>query len=329
MISSENKNPDKQRIDNSKTMNDIKYHQGKWASKPAMKVARSHGPTAAYNGKIYVFGGGGPDFKSLNSTTIYDPAQDSWSAGTEMPTLRSGAIATTVGDAIYIIGGGFKKPDGNFQFLRTTEIYHPKTDSWEAGPDMFQPHDYPAGALHDNHIYILGGHHPDATLSGPKTDPGFDFCERLNLATGKWEELKPLPTPRFALDAVVMDQKILTMGGVAFTPEGFNNFDHIEAFDPASGEWSLDNLKLPWTAAGLGSIMIDDTPFIFGGYSGDGICDHAACYDKASKTWHLLPPMPAPLAAMGVAHIDRTIYLVGGWADDGRTPLASVIAYTY
>jgi len=310
-------------------MNDIKYHQGQWVHKPAMEIARSHGPTATYNGKIYVFGGGGPNFKSLNSTTIFDPQQNSWSAGQAMPALRSGAIAATVGDAIYIIGGGFKKPDGNFQFLHTTEIYHPKTDSWEQGPDMLMPHDYPAGALFDNHIYILGGHHPDATLSGPKTDPGFDFCERLNLATLEWEQISPLPTPRFALDAVVMGQRILTMGGVAFTPEGFNNFDHIEAFDPATGAWSLDSLKLPWTAAGLGSIMVDDTPFIFGGYSGDGICDHAACYDAKTATWHLLPPMPAPLAAMGVAHIDRTIYLIGGWADDGRTPLNSVTAYTY
>jgi len=234
-----------------------------------------------------------------------------------------------VGDTIYIIGGGFKQSNGTFKFLRTTEIYHPQTDSWESGPDMIMPHDYPAGTLLGDYIYILGGHHPDATLSGPKTDPGFEFCERLNLKTGQWEEIASLPTPRFALDAVVMDNKILTMGGVAFTPDGFNNFDHTEVYDPATGTWTKGEITLPWTAAGLGACMLANHLFIFGGYSGDGISNHAACYNNINRQWHILPPIPAPLAAMGVASNDNTIYLIGGWADDGRTPQNSFIAYSF
>jgi N-acetylneuraminic acid mutarotase len=304
-------------------------HQGSWAIKPSLPVARSHCPTATFGGKIYGFGGGGPNFKSLNSVIIYDPATDAWTYGTDMPTLRSGAIALTVGNAIYIIGGGFKQENGTFRFLRTTEIYYPDEDRWAKGPDMIMPHDYPAGALLDNHIYILGGHHPDATLSGPKTDPGFDFCERLNLDTGVWEQIAPLPTPRFALDAVVVDGRILTLGGVAFTPEGFNNFDHIEAYDPRTGAWTRETLKLPWTAAGAGACMAAGRPFVFGGYSGDGISDHSACYDAGSGQWQLLPPIPQPLAAMGVASVGRTIYLLGGWADDGRTPQDCCYSYTF
>lgn len=304
-------------------------HRGRWTTRPALPSARSHCPTAAFGGRIYGFGGGGPNFKSLNSVIIYDPATDSWTRGADMPTLRSGAIALTVGNAIYIIGGGFKQENGTFRFLRTTEIYYPDDDRWEKGPDMIMPHDYPAGAQLDNRLYILGGHHPDATLSGPKTDPGFDFCERLDLETGRWEQIAPLPTPRFALDAVVTDGRILTMGGVAFTPQGFNNFDHVEAYDPKTGNWSLDALKLPWTAAGAGACMAAGRVFIFGGYSGDGISDHCACYDQQAGKWHLLPPIPRPLAAMGVAVIGNTIYLVGGWADDGRTPQDCFYAYTF
>lgn len=304
-------------------------HAGTWATLPALPSARSHCPTAVYGGRIYGFGGGGPNFKSKNSVIVYDPAAGRWGRGTDMPTLRSGAIAMTTGNAIYIIGGGFKQPDGTFRFLHTTEIHYPEEDRWAAGPDMIMPHDYPAGALLDNRMYIMGGHHPDSTLAGPKTDPGFAFCERLDLDNGTWEQIADLPTPRFALDAVVLDGRILTMGGVAFTPEGFNNFDHIEAFDPASGAWTRETLRLPWTAAGAGACMADGKLFIFGGYSGDGISDHCACYDPAAGTWQLLPPIPQPLAAMGVAVIGRTIYLLGGWADDGRTPQDCFYAYTF
>ncbi len=304
-------------------------HPGQWQQLPALPEARSHCPTAVYQGRIYGFGGGGPAFKSMNSTIIFDPATGQWSEGTAMPTLRSGAIARTVGDAIYIIGGGFKQEDGTFRFLRTTDIYYPDSDRWSSGPDMIMPHDYPGGVVLDGYFYILGGHHPDATLSGPKTDPGFPFCERLNLATGVWEEIAPLPTPRFALEAVVMDGKIVTFGGVAFTPEGFNNFSHLEIYDPASNSWSQPELHLPWTAAGAGACIADDKLFIFGGYSGDGISDHAACYDPASGEWQLLPPIPQPLAAMGVAAIGKSIYLLGGWADDGRTPQDVFFQYRF
>ncbi len=296
------------------------FSQGRWESKSPLAIARSHCPTTVYKGRIYGFGGGGPSFKSMNSVIIYDPAEDRWTTGRDMPTLRSGAIARTVGDAIYVIGGGFKQTDGTFRFLPTTEIYYPESDRWESGPDMLMPHDYPAGALLDNHIYIMGGHHPDAVVAGPQTDPGFDFCERLDLASGRWEQIAPLPTPRFALDAVVIDGRIVTMGGVAFTPEGFNNFDHTEVYDPASNQWQRGDITLPWTAAGHGSCLVDDCLFIFGGYSGDGISDHAALYDLGQGQWHLLPPMPHTLAAMGVAAIGHDIYLLGGWGDDRRAP---------
>jgi len=300
--------------------NTHQLNTGHWLNRSSLDIARSHCPTATYRGKIYGFGGGGPNFKSQNSVVIYDPQQDSWSSGTPMPTLRSGAIAHTVGDLIYIIGGGFKQPDGTFKFLRTTEIYDPLKDSWESGPDMIMPHDYPAGVLLDQHFYIMGGHHPDAVVAGPQTDPGFGFCERLNLQTGQWEEIASLPTPRFALDAVVIDGRIVTMGGVAFTPEGFNNFDHTEVFDPASGTWSKGDITLPWTAAGAGACISHNHLFIFGGYSGDGISDHAACLDLQSQQWHILPTMPHSLAAMGVAVFDKQIFLLGGWADDRREP---------
>lgn len=303
-------------------------NQGQWSKKTALEIARSHPPTAVYKGKIYAFGGGGPNFKSQNTTVIYTPKTDQWQYAEAMPTFRSGAIATTVGNAIYVIGGGFKQENGTFKFLRTTEIYFPDEDRWEQGPDMIQPHDYPAGALLDGHIYILGGHHPDAVVAGPQTDPGFDFCERLNLETGTWEQIAALPTPRFALDAEVIDGKIVTLGGVAFTPEGFNNFDHTEVFDPSTGEWSKGDITLPWTAAGMGCSLKDNHLYIFGGYSGEGISDHVARYNLATKNWEILPSMPGTLAAMGVSVIGNNTYLIGGWADDGRAPQSQNFCYS-
>ncbi len=300
-----------------------------WSIKPQMDRIRSHTPIVAVDGKLYIFGGGGPDFKSLNGSAAFDPVTNTWEKLADMPTSRSGTIGCRVGDRIYIIGGGFKQPNGMFRFLHTVEIYDPASDSWETGPDMLMPHDYPGGTLMGDHIYILGGHHPDATKSGPKTDPGFDFCERLNLKSGVWEKIAPLPTPRFALTALPYQGRLLAMGGVAFTPEGFNNFTVIEAYDPETDQWqTLSDFELPWPAAGQGNCVLQNQLYIFGGYSGDGIHNRAAYFDDSNQCWTRISDMPAPRAAVGVEILNNTIYVLGGWADDGRTPVDTLFAYT-
>jgi N-acetylneuraminic acid mutarotase len=292
-----------------------------------MDRARSHTPVVYTQERLFLFGGGGPQFASLSSAAAFDPQTQRWESLRDMPTKRSGTVACVVDGRVFVIGGGFKQPDGMFRFLPTVEIYDPKSDTWETGPDMLQPHDYPGGALMGDHIYILGGHHPDATRSGPKTDPGFAFCERLDLRSGRWEEIAPLPTPRFALTGAVYEGNLLAMGGVAFTPDGFNNFDLIERYDPGTNSWSLArDIALPWPAAGQATCVFRERLCTFGGYSGDGIHPRAAWFDARQRAWQRLPDLPAPRAATGIAVAQTQVYLFGGWADDGRTPMDSVFA---
>lgn len=302
--------------------------RGRWQKLPDLDQPRSHTPTVVIDDKVYIFGGGGPQFKSLDTSCVFDPKTQKWDFLNPMPTKRSGTVGCVVDGKAYILGGGFKQANGEFKFLTTVEIYDPKTDTWASGPELNQPHDYPGGLVLGEHIYILGGHHPDATKGGPKTDPGFDYCERLNLRTGRWEEIASLPTPRFALSSVTHDGKILAMGGVAFRPEGFNNFTTIEEFDPATGAWQIrSDFALPWPAAGQSNCILNDDLYTFGGYSGDGIHPRVARYDSTAGKWLQLPNIPAPRAAAGIAVNGNNVYLVGGWADDGRTPQTSFYCY--
>lgn len=309
-------------------MEETARKQGEWYSKKTLRFARSHGAAAVYNGRIYLFGGGGNNFQSLNSVEIYDPRDDRWSLGKEMPSIRSGAMAVTLNNKIYVIGGGFKKPDGKFVFLKKVEIYDPYTNEWENGPDLIIPHDYPAIAVLNDNIYIIGGHHPNATEGGPKTDPGSNFCEMLDIGMGKWSEIAPLPTPRFGHSAIVLNGEIVTTGGVAFTSNGFNNFDIAEVYNIGAKAWRRElSLSLPWTAAAHASSVLNGKIYIFGGYSGAEIHDRVACYDPSLKRWKELQPMDKPRAAMPAVVIDDTIYLIGGWEKDGRSVMNNVIAY--
>jgi len=300
-----------------------------WVERSPMLHARSHSAVTSFKGKIYVFGGGGVGFRSLGSTEIYDPRGDVWSRGKDMPTIRSGAVAATLGDRIYVIGGGVKGPDGSFEFFKIVEIYDPERDTWTSGPSMAMPHDYPASVVLNGSIYVLGGHHPEATKGGPMTDPGFSFCEVFDPARGRWREIAPMPTARFAAAAVVFHNRILVLGGAGLRDEGFRNFDIIEAYDPSRDRWSDAGFSLPWPAAGLGAFTYHDRLFVVGGNSGNRIETRFASFDWNRGGWTELDPLRKGRIVMGVAIIDDTLYLIGGRGEDGKTPLSSVESYLF
>ena len=291
-----------------------------WRDIAPLQHIRSHPATAVYNGKIYVFGGGGMQFTSLNSVEVYDPQADRWELATPMPTLRSGAMAAVIGDRIYVVGGGFRKDDGKFRFLPTTEIYHPATDSWESGPDMGQPHDYPSCAVLDDTIYIVAGHHPEATEGGPSSDPAFPYSERLTPGAKNWERIADLPVPRFAPMGFTYDGKIWSIGGCAYIESagGIRDFDRIDRFDPNTGKWLEPPFAMPWSAAAHGVASHGNQVYVLGGYSGPGIHDKTVVFNADTGAHQDLAALGEPRAAMGVALLNDTLYAIGGWKGDGR-----------
>jgi N-acetylneuraminic acid mutarotase len=291
-----------------------------------MKVARSHFASAVFQGKIYLFGGGGEGFQSLNRVEIYDPVSDRWSDGREMPTVRSGVVAVSLNDRIYVMGGGFKQPDGSFRFLTTVEIYRPAEDSWENGPDLLMRHDAPAAAVLNEEIYVIGGHHPEAK-GGPLTDPAFSYSEKLNPSSERWVEIPPMPTPRFSPAALSWQARLLVLGGGAFTGKGFTNYDRVEGYDPSRQSWSEERaLKLPWPTAGPGACLLNRRIFVFGGNNGEAIQSRGSYYDPAEGRWLDLPPMPEARVVMAALPLGDTIYIVGGRDATGKAPTNTVFA---
>ena len=298
-----------------------------WSKRSPMHTARSHFAMAGYKGKVYVFGGGGKDFKSLNSTGIYDPEKDIWCKGSDMPTTRSGAVAAVLNNRIYVMGGGLRHGDGRFEFFRMVEIYHPEADAWSQGPDLLMPHDYPVSVVMGNSIYVFGGHHPDATKGGPMTDPGFSFCEAFDPDTNTWREIAPMPTPRFASAAVVLGNRILVLGGAGLREDGFKNFDVVESYDPRINQWSEAGFRLPQPAAGAGACIRNNRLYLAGGNSGDRIENRTRYYDPDCSQWTELSPLETGRLVMGMISMGDTLYLIGGRGADGKTPLDSVDAF--
>jgi N-acetylneuraminic acid mutarotase len=77
-----------------------------------MPDARSGIAGAVVNGRVYVFGGEDPG-QTHAEVFIYDPASDSWSTGTPMPTPRHGLSAVAANGQIHVLGGGLSPGGGS------------------------------------------------------------------------------------------------------------------------------------------------------------------------------------------------------------------------
>src|SRR5256885_16588626 len=109
----------------------------KWTKKKPMPLASHHVSFTEYKGKIYAFGGfvlpqsGPAAWVPIDNAWEYDPATDNWKALAPLPTKRGSPVAVTVGDKMYVIGGGAPPPGS------------------PAGPPARPPHSVAAGGGED------------------------------------------------------------------------------------------------------------------------------------------------------------------------------------
>ncbi|MEM3341920.1 MAG: kelch repeat-containing protein [Thermoplasmata archaeon] len=140
-----------------------------WSTKSPMPTARRGLAVAVVDNKIYAIGGYNPMFLSnegyLSLVECYDPATDSWSTKSPMPTARSNFAVAVVDNKIYAIGGyrcsynnEYGKPtEVNHIYYPIVECYDPVNDTWMTGTSMSVGRcDLVAGAINYT-IYTCGG----------------------------------------------------------------------------------------------------------------------------------------------------------------------------
>jgi len=78
------------------------------APKARMPNARSAMAGGAYQGKIYVTGGEGQDYRSMftwRAFEAYDPAANAWTTLPSMPVSRHGLAGAVVGNRLHMVSG--------------------------------------------------------------------------------------------------------------------------------------------------------------------------------------------------------------------------------
>jgi len=135
-----------------------------WKALAPLTVKRCSAVAESVDGKIYLIGGlepmeNGKGTRVSGRNQMYDPATNTWTERSPMPTTRNHAMAGAVNGKIYVMGG--RLAAGNIPVttnIDTVEEYDPATNLW--GPvkeRMPQVRSGGGWATCNGKIYVGGG----------------------------------------------------------------------------------------------------------------------------------------------------------------------------
>jgi N-acetylneuraminic acid mutarotase len=152
-------------------------------------------------------------------------------------------------------------------------------------------------------LYVAGGN-----ALGRQDSPLF---QELDLATGRWRDLAPMPRGSSHLVMATLNGKIYLAGG--FTANVHRNpLDQFLEYDPATNQWRpLAPLSSPRGAVGL--VAVGGLIHAIGGRGPDGnvVATHEV-YNTATNSWAPKAPLPVARDHLGIAVVDGQIHVFGG-----------------
>jgi N-acetylneuraminic acid mutarotase len=226
-----------------------------WTTKSEMPTARQGLSTSVVNGKIYAIGGvdasGGsyPSAKTLSTVEEYDPATDTWTTKSEIPTARGFHSANVVDGRIYVFGGARSCPWCSA--IRTLEVYDPATNTWTQKSDIPRSIITASTNMVDGKIYAIGGEG-----TGRRVD-------EYDPVTDTWTRKADMQLSRTDLSGSVVDGKIYVIGGDV----GNAIVAIVEVYDPTTDTWTTAP-EMPTARVALRTSAVNGKIYAIGGLTG-------------------------------------------------------------
>jgi len=283
-----------------------------WTTMEPMPTARSRFGIAVVEDKIYAIGGQGAD-GILGTNEEYDPASNTWDTKEPMPTPRCDFAIAVYDDKIFTFGGRInpEEYDNPTNYLGVTEVYNPKTDTWETKTSMPTNRSALSANVVDSKIILTGGikyynRFPYASLVGE--------TEVYDPETNSWTTKVPIPNPVSNHASAVIDNKMYVIGGSNITHKVTLN----QVYDPESNTWA-EAKPIPTGVryAGVAATTGDLAPeriYIIGGDTTEfpyGI-NLTQIYDVENNVWVYGTPMPTPRNRLATAEVNDILYTIGG-----------------
>lgn len=257
-----------------------------------LSVARTeHVALKLGSGKVLIAGGWDPTATgtifdpAYNTSEIYDPAANSFSAGPDMTVPRRSHVATQLKDSRYLITGGIQLRGTGFSASPNTEVYDPGTNAFTVTGRMNSGRWlHTATLLTDGRVLVVGGRDNNCSDGGNCPVSSLASAEIYDPATGVFTATGSLNLSRWGHSATLLPNgKVLILGGKTTDLPNTDRAVTAEVYDPATGQFTN------WTSLTTGrdshtvTLLNNGKLLVAGGFRADAIAtDVTEYFDPAT-----------------------------------------------
>ena len=226
----------------------------------------NHHAAEVVDGKLYLFGGLGSS--SPGKVQIYDPVENAWTLGADMPFAAGSSSSAVMNGQVYVAGGIV----GSSTTSRAAR-YDPAADRWTEIAPMPQGRNHAAGGTDGMRLYVFGGRGPGSGDSNTVAN-GFDTVQIYNPANNTWvssgpgSAIPPLPQARGGMGkAVYHAGEFYVFGGETATGAGATGdgvYRRVDVYRPGTMSWRLENPMLT-ARHGIYPVVADNKVYVAGG----------------------------------------------------------------
>ncbi|MBZ9728787.1 galactose oxidase [Salegentibacter sp. JZCK2] len=208
-----------------------------WKQGAQPPLEMHHFQAVSLDGLVYVLGaftGGWPDEDPIPNIYIYDPLEDLWIKGPEIPEdRRRGAAGVAVKDKkIYLVNGITNgHTSGWVNWFDEYDLYKNK---WKKLPDSPNARDHFQTVITENILFVAGGR-KSGSVQGNGFAGTINATDIYDFDSEKWRTIAEIPTPRAGTAIGLVDNNPVILGGESDSQEAAHN--EAEIFDLGKGEW--------------------------------------------------------------------------------------------
>lgn len=208
-----------------------------WSQGSEPPLELHHFQPVVYENRIYIIGamtGPFPSETPVANVYIYDPSNDTWTVGDEIPEdRRRGSTGNILHEGKIYVACGIK--DGHRgDHKNWLDRYDPTNGNWEVLPDAPRTRDHFQAILVNDNIYVVAGRNtnaPDNTFSNTIAE-----VDVYDIQNSSWETLpNNLPTLRAGNAAMLYEGEVLVIGGESGTQGDAHS--EVEALDVTTNTW--------------------------------------------------------------------------------------------
>lgn len=216
---------------------------GRWAppDRYAQRPAWGHHHGAeVWEGKLVLVGGLG--VYGPGRVQLFDPVENRWRLGPEMPFPAGSSATALLGDRLYVAGGIVD----DTTTARAAVLDLPSM-TWEPLPPMPRPRNHAAAATDGERLWIFGGRGPGSGDANIVAN-GYDDVQVYDPESGRWtvsdgspDAPPPLPQARGGMGkAVFTGGEFWILGGETLDGPGATErgtYDRVDIYDPRTRTW--------------------------------------------------------------------------------------------